>query len=254
MALFIIAMLNPYKYIGERVDFFKGIDFNQKADWLLVYYQYNKCFLGIIYDSEILRKYSNELILRCNDKAKPTRKSGELLLYKDGRLVRQTYYYNSILFALELGELRNRFIPAKPKLITPFYYDQRTQMLDSLSKIGRSYILFPKDSIIKYYGCYKIECPVRRGEEKQINTNVPKYNQIFKEMLPQSNYTIKTEIELRGCCGGEEQGFVYVITIECDSKLIKDINFSKLKKNELYKDMRFYPYQCNFYFIDYYQW
>lgn len=238
-------------YFGDKVDFFKGIDLNDKADWLLVKSNPDYKTCGVIYDKDLLLKLHKEFVIKSTSECGGTTPDNNIALYKNGKWIKSVGYCSWEPLSYNLGGLKRHFKDAELKTIKAKSIDRHDIVLDSLTQLDNIYLLYPKDTIIDYPNQLKFDI-------KLINTNQDIFKQEkpiekeFKRIFGDRGYRVKADWYSSEI--GNPRKLGYHIIVDCDSSFLEYFDKSRLIESELFQEMTDYKFITKKFTIRYYEW
>lgn len=249
--IIIVFILTSCGFFGEKVNFFKGIDFNDKADWILVKSNSDTETYGIISDKELLLKFNRDLKIKLTSECGGTTSDNNIALYKNGKLIKSVSYCSWEPLSYDLGELNKHFKPSSLKMVKAKSINRHNFILDSLKQLDNVYLIYPKDTLINFPNQLKFEIKlVNKGQDifKQERPIEDKFKCIF----PEIKYQVKADFYLSEV--GSPRKLGYKITVDCDTSFLKHFDKSLLKQSELFQEMNECRYLTKEFKIRYYQW
>ena len=249
--ILIVFLLVSCGYFGDKIDFFKDVDFTEEADWLLVKSNTGLDTCGVIFDKDILLKLQGDLEIKYSKECGGTTPDNCLGLYKNGKRIRSTCYCSWITLSYKLGGLKKELIPAELQFVTAKSINRHDLLLDSLKKLENIYLLYPKDTTIEFPDQLKFDIKLVDQDQDMFKQEKP-IEEEFKQIFKNGKYQIKAD----WCSseGGTPRKLGYHIIVDCDSTFLEYFESSKLEESDLFQEMTDYKYVNKEFKIRYYKW
>jgi len=238
-------------YFGNKVDFFKKVDFTEEADWLFVKTNTDIGTCSVIINKDILLKLQDDLEIKSTKECGGTTPDNCLGLYKNGKRIRSTCYCSWIALSYKFGRLKNEFIPAQLNLISANSIEQHDFLLDSLKQIDNIYLLYPKDTTIEFSDQLKFDIKLV-DEDQDIFKQEKPIEEEFKRIFKNGKYRVKADWHSSEV--GIPRKLGYHIIVDCDSTFLEYFDSSRLKESDLFQEMTGYKYLTKEFRIRYYEW